>query len=107
MPYGDGTGPTGQGPWEGWRRHGGYGRGFSRGGRGGFRPRGLGRRGFGGGFGRWGNCREDIPQPEAAFVGDRQREVAYLEARAERLQDALQRLNQRLEALKEAGTSTE
>ncbi len=105
MPYGDGTGPTGQGPWEGWRRHGGYGRGFSRRRRGGFRRGGFGRRGFGGGFGWRGNYQES--QAEAAFAEDRQREVEWLEAQAERLQDTLQRLNERLEALKQERTSTE
>ncbi len=96
MPYGDGTGPMGQGPWEGWQRGGRKGRGFFRGRRGGFR-----RGGFGGGFGWRRGFWEDIPQAEAAFAEDRHREVEWLEAQAERLQDTLQRINERLEALKQ------
>lgn len=90
MPYGDGTGPMG------WQRYNCRGRGFPRGRGGTFR-----RGGFGGGFGWRRGFWGDIPQAEAAFAEDRQREVEWLEAQAERLQDALQRINERLEALKQ------
>ncbi len=107
MPRGDGTGPMGQGPLTG-RRAGycagrgtpgyttspGAGRGFGSG-------RGFGwvhGFGFGRGFGnrsRWAELRPGWVAPAPT----REQETDWLKARARNLQDALQRIDERLEAL--------
>ncbi len=90
MPYGDGTGPVGQGRMGGRRGRGGRG--------------GYGRGRFGGGPG-WGRTFWDDVPPAGRYPADaRQTEIEWLEAQANRLQEALQRINARLEMLKKEQT---
>ncbi len=99
MPYGDGTGPMGNGPQTGRGRgrcHGGGGRRMGAGG-GFWRGRGFGRRMMAAApaadeaaFAPWWAA--DSPETEAAF----------LEEKARHLQAMLEAVNRRLESLKQA-----
>ncbi len=113
MPFGDRTGPQGQGPMTG--RGAGYcsgvtnapgfatapGRGFGRGGAG--FGRGFGRgAGFGRGRGGWGQggVYPAYPaQPYAPAPYTPEQEVSTLKAQAAQLQNTLQRINERLDEL--------
>ncbi|MEA3349104.1 MAG: DUF5320 domain-containing protein [Chloroflexota bacterium] len=112
MPFGDRTGPQGQGPMTG--RGAGYcsgvnapgfatapGRGFGRGGAG--FGRGFGRgAGFGRGRGGWGQGGVFPAFPAQPYVQTPiapEQEVGALKAQAAQLQDTLQRINDRLDEL--------
>ena len=119
MPFGDRTGPQGQGPMTG--RGAGYcsgsnapgfatasGRGFGRGWGGGGFGRGFGRgAGFGRGRGRGGWGQGGLypaypvypAQPYAAVPYTPEQEMSDLKAQATQLQDTLQRINDRLDEL--------
>ncbi len=89
MPNRDKTGPTGQGPASGWGAGpcGGSQSGYER-----YGGRGYGRRGRG--FGFWGGRRA------ADSVATPEQERSWLEAQAHNLQDALNKIQERLDALK-------
>ena len=114
MPFGDKTGPQGQGPMTG--RGAGYcsgtnapgfaaapGRGFGRGWGGAGFGRGFGRgAGFGRGRGGWGQggIYPAYPaQPYASAPYTPEQEVSTLKAQSTQLQDTLQRINERLDEL--------
>ncbi len=71
MPFGDGTGPLGQGPMTGWGR-GPCGRGLARGRRGGWRGRGWFGRGFGFGW-RWPWSSKWTEEDEKAALDEEER----------------------------------
>ncbi|OQY34255.1 MAG: hypothetical protein B6I38_02575 [Anaerolineaceae bacterium 4572_5.1] len=111
MPYGDGTGPQGQGPMTG--RGAGYcagtnapgfattpgrGRGWGAGFGRGF-GRGAGFRRGRGGWGQGGAFPAYPTQPYAAAPYTPEQEVNTLKAQASQLQNTLQRINDRLEEL--------
>lgn len=108
MPFGDGTGPRGMGPMTG--RGAGYCGGYGRPGYANNAPgRGFGcGHGWGGGGRGWGMRPHWGAGPARAWYDygpaaplPREREIDLLKAQAERLQDALQQINQRLENLEQ------
>lgn len=100
MPYGDRTGPMGQGPMTG--RRAGFCAGYGMPGYANSSPnRGRGR-GFGWGRGRGfvgGQSWAGYSPRWTAPTPTREQEVDLLKSQARELQDALQRINDRLEAL--------
>ena len=111
MPYGDGTGPRGEGPGTG-RRLGycagynrpgyvapGAGRGYGYGGRWGARGLGWGR-GFGRGWGaRFVDDWRGVGVPPAAAPVASQDEVSALKSQADELRAALDAIQNRLDSL--------
>ncbi|NOZ70650.1 MAG: DUF5320 domain-containing protein [Chloroflexi bacterium] len=98
MPFGDGTGPLGRGPMTG--RRAGYCAGY---GVPGYMNRGFGR-GYGWGRGRWGGAGpawDYAPGWAAPAPLSREQEVDLLKAQAKDLENALQRINDRLDALQQ------